>query len=177
MNTLSNNRWIFVSFGHYLLLFLVGQLNHQLTYFHIHLTITGLVIAFSSLELNFRQSFLSLVPIAFFIDAKSPLVFGTSFIVILSLSTAIYMLRSRFRREQARTSIPISLAINLSVFSAYTFYSVKHMGWDQINIAMTFWNLFWSSLVIAILHPIYFDLQIMMLEFIGIRITEEQRET
>lgn len=50
------------------------------------------------------------------------------------------------------------------------------MGWDQVNIGMTFWNLFWSSLVITIIHTIYFDLQILMLEFVGIKINEEQRE-
>lgn len=176
MNTFSNNRWIFVSVGHFILLFLISQFNNQLSQIHIHLTVTGLAVAFSSLELNFKQSILSLIPIALVIDAKSPLPFGTSIIILLSLSTVIFMIRSRVRRENSRTSIPFSLAINLCLFSAYTIYSMRHLGWEQVNLSMTVWNLFCSSVVIAFIHSLFFDLQIMLLEFVGIRITEEQRE-
>lgn len=176
MNSLSNNRWIFVSVGHYFLLFLISQLNNQLSQIHIHITVTGLAIAFSALQLNFKQSALSLLPLALSIDSKSPLPFGTSLTIILSLNTVIFMIRSRVRRENAFTSIPVSLALNLSVFSAYTIYSIKHFGWEQISLSMTLWNLFVSSFVVGFLHSLYFELQNLMLEFIGIRIAEEQRE-
>ncbi len=176
MNKISKNRWILVTLGHYILLFSLSQLNHYLAPVHTYLTLIGLAISYSVIRLSLKQGLLSLIPIAFYLDCTTPLIFGTSLLMIVSLFCTMFLFRSRFQRETITTSIFISLILNSAMISAYTISAISQFGYDSVNISLTLWNLLWSSLVIVLIHQLYYHLIDSLLARFGIHIAEEQRE-
>lgn len=177
MSRISKNRWIIASMAHFTLLFAVSQLNHYLVVVHTHIIVSGMIIAYSVIQLSFYQGLLSLIPIALYLDTISPLEFGTSLLMIVSLYCLMYLFRSQFRRETIGTGILISLILNLGMVSAYTIASSSQFGSSSINFGMTFWNLICSSIVLALIHQFYFASINSLLELFGIRLAEEQRSS
>lgn len=165
-----------VAMGHYVALFFVTQLNYYLAPLGIHLFILGMLVSFSAMELGYKQGFLSLVPVAFYLDAKSPLPFGFSLFLLLSLFTIAHAARSRIRREVSASGLITSVMLNLFAFSAYTFGAARFFGTEALHFGPLIMNLFLNAIVVAVFNRIFVETQTGALAWFGVNLAEEQRE-
>lgn len=172
----SKNRWLLVTIGHYLTLFFVGLLNHYISPSGIQIYILGMLISFSSMELNYRQGLLSIAPIGLLIDSKSPLPFGYAFFTCLVLFTVAQALRSRIRREITAYSLATSIILNLVAYFVFTFGALRTFSAEAVHFLPILLNLFANTIVVLLLNRIFFETQIGVLETFGINLAEEQRE-
>lgn len=176
MISFSKNRWLIVSIGHFVVLFFLDQANFYLAAIGLQLLVLGMLISFSALELNYGQGLLSLAPICFFIDSKSPFPFGFTLIVTITLFTIAHILRSRVRREITASSLATSIILNICIFVAYTFGAIRYLDPGTLHFGPLAMNLLASSVVVALLNRIFFDSQTGVLSIFGINLAEEQRE-
>lgn len=176
MISVSRHRWAVVALGHCLTLFFLEQLNFYLAPYGIEIFVLGMLVAFSSLELNYRQGLLSLAPVALLLDSKTPLPFGFCFVTTLTLFTISHATRSRVRREVNASALASSILLNLMAFAAYTLGAIRTLGGEGIHFGPLALNLFASSLVVALVTRIFFEAQTGALALCGINLAEEQRE-
>lgn len=172
----SNNRWILVTIVHYVALFFLAQANYYLAPSGFQIFVLGMLISFSALELNYKQGLLSLAPISFFLDAKSPLPFGFTFLVSITLFTIAHILRSRVRREMKGSSLASSIMLNMSAYVIYSLGVVRFLGSEGVYFGPIALNLLANTLVVVLLNRVFFDTQIGVLSIFGINLAEEQRE-
>ena len=177
MNVFSNHRWIIVTVVHYVTLFFLSQLNYYLAPFGIGLFVCGMLISFSAMELNYKQGLLSIAPIAFYLDSKSPLPFGFSFILFICLFTIAHVARSRMRREISASGLATSLLLNLLAYGAYTFAAGRQAGYESMHFSALATNLFASVTVVTLCNGLFFEIQVRTLYLFGINLAEEQRES
>lgn len=177
MNLLSNNRWLVVAFSLYLTHFFLSQLNHHLAPLGISIFLTGMFISFCAMELSYRQGMFALAPLALYIDSKSPLPFGFSLILFLSLFTIANAARSRMRREITASGLATSLLLNLAAFAAYTFAAGRAFSFEAIHFGPLALNLCSSAFVLILCNKLFFEVQIGALALCGINLAEEQRES
>ncbi len=177
MINLSKQRWLIVSVIHYITLFFIAQANHYLTPLGLNILAVGMLVSFSAMELNFKQGLLSLVPIALYLDSKSPLPFGFSLALLFLLFTLAYVIRSRVRREITASTLASSIMLNLAAFLAYTLAAAWHFGSEGLSFGVLALNLSLSAVVVALANNLFFQAQIDTLAFFGINLAEEQRAT
>lgn len=177
MNFLSKNRWIIVSLVQYLIYFFVSQLNHYISPLNLQIMVFGIFISFSAIELSFNQGCLSIIPIALTIDAKTPLPFGFTVVLFVSLLTIAHIARSRVRREITASSLATSFILTLLLFLAYSLQSGRSFGPETLHAGSIALNLLLSLVVVGLLNRIYFETQIFALSLFGINLAEEQRQS
>ncbi len=177
MFSLSKNRWLVVSMGHFIALFLITQLNYYLAIVSMNVIITGMLISYSALMLSYSQGLFSLIPIAFYLDSKSPLPFGSTLAITVALHSLVVGFRNRLRRESIPLGIFVSQSVNLLIFLGYSFFIASSPFGHTVNYFHTALNLILSSIVVAIVNQSFFVLQTEALSFFGIRLAEEQRES
>lgn len=176
MINFSGKRWLVVSVVSFLTLFFVSQANHYTAGFGIHFFVVGMIVSFCALELSYFQGLCALAPIALHLDSKSPLPFGFSLALMLSLFTAAHALRTRVRREVTASALLSSLALNILAFLGYTLAAVYYLGGDGIHLWTCAANLFASLAVVVLLNRIFFETQIGVLAILGVDLAAEQRE-
>ena len=108
MKLFSRNRWLIVTAIHFLTLFAFSEINTYLSPWGISILITGMLLSFSSLVLSHTQGALSLIPIAFYLDSRSPLPFGSSLIILIGLHYLVVGFRYQFHRESGGISMAVS---------------------------------------------------------------------
>lgn len=176
MKLFSRNRWLIVTAIHFLTLFAFSEINTYLSQWGISILITGMLLSFSSLVLSHTQGTLSLIPIAFYLDSRSPLPFGSSLIILIGLHYLVAGFRYQFHRESGGISMAVSLIANIAIHLLYTLFAIVHLGSEGLNSLQIGLNLLCSSLVIALLNPFYLSTLIRFLELFGIKIAQEQRQ-
>ncbi len=172
----SKQRWAIVAVVHYLTLFFLGQANHYLAPLGIQIFALGMLLSFSALELTYKQGLLSLLPIALFLDSKSPLPFGFSLLFIAALYTLAHIARSRVRREISASRFATSILLNIAAFLGYTIAAARSLGSESLHLGPLALNLLAGLLVVALLNRIYFDCQTGTLSLFGIDLAAEQRQ-
>ncbi len=177
MKFASRNRWIIVALAHYITIFAFTQFNFYIAPFGISILITGMLLSFSSLNLNHIQGSLSLIPIAFLIDTKTPFPLGSSLLMLIGLHYAAVIVRYQLRRESEAASLATALVANLAIYIVYTFLAAANLGTEGINAFQIAMNLLISSLVIALLNLHYQRALIEILGIFGINIAQEQRQS
>lgn len=158
-------------------LFIFSQINYYLGPFGIYIMITGMILSFSSLVLNHIQGSLSLIPIAFFLDTKTPFPFGSSLLMLIGMHYATVLLRNQMRRESEGISLIVSLTANFAIHVIYSLLAITYLGTSGLNAFQITMNLLASSLVIALLNTQYFKAIIEILGLFGINTAQEQRQT
>ncbi|MBC2605673.1 hypothetical protein [Pelagicoccus albus] len=176
MISFSRNRWLIVALGHYLTLFFVSQMNFYLSASGIQFFVLGMLISFSALELSLKQGMLSLAPIAFYLDSRSPLPFGFTLVLSLILCTIAHLLRSKVRREVSTSAMATTIILNIVSYGVYTVGAAKYLGAEAIHFWPVVLNLFASTFVVIIINKIFFDTHTGVLAIFGINLAEEQRE-
>lgn len=172
----SNQRWLLVLVGHFVTLFFVNQLNYYIAPSGIQFFILGMLISFSTLELNYRQGLLSIAPIGLMIDSKSPLPFGYGFFVCIILFTLANVFRSRIRREVTASSLATSVLLNLVAYFVFTIGAYRTFSSEAVHFLPIALNLLANTIVVFLFNRIFFDTQIGVLSIFGINLAEEQRE-
>ncbi len=177
MKFASRNRWIIVAVAHYIALFVFTQVNFYIAPFGINIMITGMLLSFSSLTLSHIQGSLSLIPIAFFLDTRTPFPFGSSLLMLIGLHYTAVLFRHQLRRETEGISLAVALSANLVTYIIYTFLAATYLGTEGINAFQIAMNLLASSLVIALLNLHYQRALVEILGVFGINIAQEQRQS
>lgn len=169
-------RWVLVLLANLLLILLIAELNHYLTFLSLHVFLSGVLLAFSILRLQLRQGILANGITALVLDALNPFPFGRTFLLILFCHAAVYSVRGHFARENARSGVLVAAGINLVLMFAYGIFAWKDVPlpgayWSRIAIEAAL-----STAVVFAVTPWYLALQKTMLAFIGIDLDAEQRE-
>ncbi len=177
MSFLSRNRWLVVTIAHYLVLLIFTQVNYYLSPYGISIMVTGMLLAFSSLALNHTQGSLSLIPVAFFLDTKTPFPFGSSLVMLIGLHYATVLFRHQLRQESEGTRLVFSLSANLAIHLVYSLFTAIYLGTAGLNAFQIAMNLLASSLVIALLNTHYVKTMMEILGIFGINLSHEQRHS
>ena len=175
MIDLSKQRWIIIAASHCALYFAVSQINHYMTPVTLNATIFGLFAGFSGLCLRYGQGLVSIIPVTLIFDSRSPLEFGSVFILTFIMFSLVYFLRHQFRKESRSAGAIVSLASNALIFIGITLVALTTLKSSSSNFPYILANLIWSSLVVLILSKYYFDFLYNLLGFFGIHLAEEQR--
>lgn len=173
----SKQRWIIVAVSHCAIYFIVSQINHYMTPLTLNATIFGLCAGFSGLCLTYVHGLLSILPVALIFDSRSPLEFGSVFILTYVAFSLVYFFRHQFRKESRAAGAIVSLAANALIFIGITLLALTTLNSLPSNFPYILANLIWSSLVVLILSKYYFDFLYSLLGFFGIHLAEEQRNT
>ena len=175
MIDISKQRWIIVAASHCALYFVVSQINHYMTPLTLNATIFGLFAGFSGLCLGYVHGLFSIIPVTFVFDSRSPLEFGSVFVLTFVVFSLVYFLRHQFRKESRSAGAIVSLASNALIFIGITLVTLATLNSSSSNLSYILANLIWSSLVVLILSKYYFDFLYSLLGFFGVHLAEEQR--
>ena len=177
MKFISKNRWLIATIAFYITLFIFEQANYYLAPYGINIMITGMLLSFSSLNLSHTQGSLALIPIAFYLDTRTPFPFGSILLALIGLHYAAVLVRYQLRRETEGVSLAVALAANIALFAIYTLLAVTYLGTQGLNGFQITINLLASSLVIALLNLHYRRALIEIFGFWGINIEEKKRQS
>ncbi len=171
----SDHRWLLVTGGNLLLLFLTVQLNHYLAAVPVSLFLFGVPISFAALRLNLPQGLTATALTALCYDTLTPFPLGSALILFSVTFTVIFAARSQFHREEAFSTIMVVLMGNLFLFASFTTISIVTIGMGGYP-ANLIADLILSQLVACLITGWFFSFQMALLELFGINIEEEQRE-
>lgn len=171
----SDHRWLLITGGNLLLLFLTIQLNHYLAAVPVSLFLFGLPIGFAALRLTLPQGLIATALTGLCFDTLTPFPLGSGLLLFSTTFTIIYAARSQFHREEAFSSIIVVLLANLFLFAAFSTIAIVTTG-NAGHPANLIVNLIVSQLVVTGLTRWFFSFQLALLELFGINIEEEQRE-
>jgi len=171
----SKYRWIIIATAHCFLYFLASQLNHYMAPTSLNANILGTFAAFSGLCLGYLPGIASLMPVALIFDSRSPLEFGTGFVLAVLVFSLVYLARHQFRKESQIAGAIVSLAANALIFTGITLFATSLNDYSVANFSHILANLIWSSLVVLFLSKYYFDFLYSLLDLFGIHLAEEQR--
>lgn len=172
---ISENRWMLVTGGNLLLLFLSVQVNHYLAAIPASLFLFGLPVGFAALRLSLNQGLTACALTGFFHDTLTPFPLGTGLILFATAFTLIHATRSRFRREEAFSTIIVVLLANLFLFAAFSMLNAILTG-NAGHPGRLVIDLILSQVLVTLATGWFFSLQVAILELFGIHLDEEQRE-
>lgn len=148
----------------YLLRALVAELNNALSGVHVWLFTGGLFVAYSALMMPFGPGFFVTIVAGLLCDSVTPVPFGTHATLFGVAHAVVYNVRERLQRLDTTVRVVVALLINLGLFLALTFVRIRvaHGGagaWPRMLS-----DLAWSEVVVALIAPWFFALQLRMLE-------------
>jgi hypothetical protein len=168
-------RWLIVTGGNLLLMYVSMQVNHYLAAIPASVFLFGLPIGFAALRLGLGQGLAASAATGLFYDTLTPFPLGTALIFFSVAFTVIYAVRSRFHREEAFSSIIVVLLANLFLFAALSGVATAMTGSPGYPASLIT-DLLISQILIAVVCGWFFSFQMAFLELFGINIEEEQRE-
>jgi cell shape-determining protein MreD len=151
----------------YLLRAAVAEVNSALSGMHVWLFAGGLFVAYSALAMPFRDGFFVSVLAGLLCDAVTPVRFGTHAVLFAAAHAVVYNARERLQRDDTTVRVAVTLLVNAGLFLALSFTRIRlgHGGaamWPRMLS-----DLFWSELVVAVIAPWFFALQLRTLELAG----------
>lgn len=171
----SDHRWLLITGGNLVLLYLTIQVNHYLAAVPVSLFLFGLPIAFAALRLNLSQGMIATILTGLCYDALTPFPPGTGLLLFSTTFTVIFAARSQFHREEAYSTIIVVLLANLFLFAAFSTVAIVTIGSAGYPIILVV-NFVASQLAVAGLTRWFFAFQMALLGLFGIHLEEEQRE-
>lgn len=150
-----------------LLWFLVAELNHYLTGWHLYLFVGGLFVAFSALQLPLRDGMIATVFAGLLCDANSAALPGLHLVLFAAAHAVIFNVRDRIPRDQTITRVVVALLANLALFLVFSFLQigaapVPAAVWPRLIL-----DLMASQVFIGLAAPWFFALQNRALELAG----------
>ena len=148
----------------YLLHAVVAELNNALSGLHVWLFAGGLYVAYSALAMPYRQGFAASALSGLLLDAVSPVAFGTHAALFCVAHAVVFNLRERLQRDETVVRVAVTLLINLALFFVLSLLRAK-----SALVGMAAWprllsDLAWSELMILLVAPWFFALQLRTLE-------------
>ena len=147
-----------------LLALLLGQLNHHLATWQVHVWCGGLFIAFAGLRMAYGAGATAAFLAGLLLDANAPIAFGTQGFLFLAAHAVVFTLRARAPRGEVAVGVVVSLLANLGLFLAMGFLRIDAGGESARSWMRSFADLLFSQVVLALIAPWFFALQQRMLE-------------
>jgi len=147
-----------------LLALLLGQLNHHLATWQVHVWCGGLFIAFAGLRMAYGTGATAAFLAGLLLDANAPIPFGTQGFLFLGAHAVVFTLRARAPRGEVAVGVVVSLLANLGLFLALGFLRIDAGGESARAWMRSFADLLFSQVVLALIAPWFFALQQRMLE-------------
>ena len=169
-------RRVLILFAASLLLALVlGQLNHYLAAWQVHVWCGGLFVTFSALRLGYRTGAVAAFIAGLLLDAGEPVSFGTQGFLFLAAHAVIFTVRARAPRDATIVGVMIALLANLGLFLVLSFLRLDptlkaEQAWMRI-----FADLLVSQVVLALIAPWFFAVQTRFLEANGTNLRDFSR--
>jgi rod shape-determining protein MreD len=149
----------------YLLQAMVAQANSAFASVHLWLFAGGLFVAYPALMLPFRQGFAASVLGGLLCDSVAPVAFGTHAALFATAHAVVFNVRERLQRDETAVRISAALLVNLALFLALSFSRIRLAhgagAWPR-----TLSDLFWSEVLVALVAPWFFALQLRTLELV-----------
>ncbi len=159
----SQRRLLVMVLSGWLLLIITRQANHLLAPWGISLWLGGLLVAFPSLQLNFRTGLVSGVMLGLFVDVWSPLVFGTHALLFGLAHVIIFRIRGRLAASELAIGITVALITNLALFMVLSFWTLGHAPVSGLRLLS---DLILSQIGLGLITPWFFALQTKGLQLI-----------
>lgn len=159
----------------WLVVALFAQANHYLAVWHTHLWVGGLLVAFASLRLEYREGLTVVLLLGALCDAMAPVALGLHAFLFGLAHAIIHNLRNRFPREEALFGIIVALLANLGLFFAFSFTRVGDLPHPGASWLRLFADLLVSQATIALVTPWLLALHERALEIAGVSLRAEQR--
>jgi rod shape-determining protein MreD len=147
-----------------LLALLLGQLNHQLATWQVHVWCGGLFVAFSGLRMAYGPGATAAFLAGLLLDATMPVAFGTQGFLFLAAHAVVFTLRARAPRGEVAVGVVVSLVANLGLFLALGFLRIDAAAESTGAWMRSFADLLFSQVVLALIAPWFFAIQHKMLE-------------
>ncbi|CAM3124696.1 hypothetical protein [Rariglobus hedericola] len=158
-----------------LLALLLGQLNHYLAVWQIHVWCGGLFVAFAALRLGYRTGATAAFIAGLILDAGEPVAFGTQAFLFLAAHAVIFTVRARAPREETIVGVVVALLANLGLFLALSFVRIDPGLHPATAWMRVFADLLVSQIVIAVIAPWFFAVQNRLLEATGTNLRDFSR--
>lgn len=150
-----------------LLTLLLGQLNHYLAAWQLHVWCGGLFVAFIALRLGYRTGATASFIAGLLLDAGTPIAFGTQGFLFLAAHAVIFTLRARAPRDETVIGVMFALIANLGLFIALTLLRIDRSPEAAQVWMRVFADLLVSQIVLALIAPWFFAVQTRLLEANG----------
>ncbi|MFA6959521.1 MAG: hypothetical protein WC205_02085 [Opitutaceae bacterium] len=160
-----------------LLATLLGQLNHYLATWQIHVWCGGLFVAFAALRLGYRTGAIAAFLAGLLLDANTPVIFGTQGFLFLAAHAVIYTIRARAPRDETIVGVVVALLANLGLFLVMSFICINPVVEASQAWLRGFIDLLISQIVLALIAPWFFAMQQRLLELIGTNLRDFSRHS
>lgn len=160
-----------------LLALLLGQLNHYLAGWQVHVWCGGLFVAFGALRLGYRTGALAAFLAGLLLDAGQPVSFGTQGFLLLAAHAVIFTIRSRAPRDATVIGVMIALLANLGLFLTLSFLRIDPALKAEQAWLRVFADLLVSQIVLALIAPWFFSVQARLLEANGTNLRDVSRRS
>ena len=158
-----------------LLTVIVGQLNHHLAVWQIHVWCGGLFVTFAALRLGYRTGAIATFIAGLLLDAGQPVSFGTHGFLFLAAHAVIFTIRARAPRDATIIGVMIALIANLGLFLVLSFLRIDPSIKTEQTWLRAFADLLVSQIVIALIAPWFFAVQTRLLEATGTNLRDFSR--
>lgn len=115
-------RWVVIALTNGLLVFLMGQVNHEIAPAGMSLFLAGLMVPLAATRLRFRTGVTVMLLSGLLLDAARPSLFGGNSLLLLAIFGGWFFWRARLPRDGAGTAILGALACNLVLFVFQPFF-------------------------------------------------------
>lgn len=170
-----NRRALMLLLTSLLLAVLLGQLNHYLGAWQFHVWCGGLYITLAALRLDFRTGATTAFLTGLMLDAGSPVIFGTHALLFLAAHAVIFNARARAPRDETLVGVIIALLANLGLFLALCFLRIGDTSNPGDAWMRNFADLALSQIVLALIAPWFFVVQIRTLKLGGVGLRQNPR--
>jgi hypothetical protein len=161
------NRVFILTVASLLLALVLGQLNHYLAVWQVHVWCGGLFVTFVALRLNYGTGAAAAFVAGLLLDAGEPISFGTQGLLFLATHAVIFNMRARAPRDETVVGVVIALLANLGLFLAMSFLRVDPIVEPARAWMRIFADLLASQIVLALIAPWFFSVQARLLELSG----------
>jgi hypothetical protein len=160
-------RVLILAFAALLLVWLLSQLNHYLALWQIQVWCGGLLVSFAGLRMGYRTGAASSFIAGLLLDAGEPVAFGTQALLLLAAHAVIFTIRNRAPREETVVGVVVALIANLGLFLSLCFLRID-TSLDPAGAWMrAFADLLVSQIVLAVIAPWFFAVQLRLLSASG----------
>lgn len=142
----------------------VAEVNSALSGMHVWLFVGGLFVTYSALAMPFRGGFFASILAGLLCDAVTPVRFGTHAALFAIAHVIVFNLRERVQRDETSVRVAVALLANVGLYLALSFTRIRlgHGGAGMWPRMLS--DLAWSEVVVALIAPWFFALQLRSLE-------------
>jgi cell shape-determining protein MreD len=160
-----------------LILWLIHTVNYSLSLYQLTLMAPGLFLVFPSLNLKPVAAFLCGILSGLLLDATFPVPFGL-FAILFALGTGLALqIRKRLHRERNAHALALTHGLNVGLVLLLALLLAPDSLFSATYWLRVLMDLGFSHLVLLLVTPWFFNLQLQTLELAGIQILQDEIET